>query len=61
MLFRSPYVWVQRIRESKEMKVKSSWNDKINEIRLDKDFSRREVENPKGIGIKHNGNCIEMN
>ena len=43
------------------MKVKSSWNDKINEIRLDKDFSHREVENPKGIGIKHNGKCIEMN
>ena len=43
------------------MKVKSSWNDKINEIRLGKDFSYREVENPKGIGIKHNGKYIEMN
>ena len=43
------------------MKVKSSWNNKINEIRLDKDFSHREVENLKGIGIKHNGKFIEMN
>ena len=40
------------------MKVKSSWNDKINKIRLDKDFNHREVENRKGIGIKHNGKCM---
>ena len=42
------------------MKVKSSRNDKINEIRLDKDFNHSEVENRKGIGIKHNGKCIGM-
>ena len=42
------------------MKVKSSWNDKINKIRLDRDFSHKEVENPKGIGIKCKGKCIEM-
>ena len=54
-------MWVQRIRENKETKVKSSWNDNINEIRLDKDFGHREVKNPKVIGIKHNGKGIEMN
>ena len=42
------------------MKVKLSWNDKINKIRLDKDFNHGEVENRKGIGIKHNGKCIRM-
>ena len=43
------------------MKVKSSWNDKINEIRLDKELGHREIENLKGIGIKHNGKCIKTN
>ena len=43
------------------MKVKSSWNDKITRIRLDNERGHIKVENPKGIGIKHNGKGIEMN
>ena len=46
---------------NKETKVKSGWNAKITGIRLDNERGHIEVENPKGIEIKHNGKGIEMN
>ena len=54
-------MWFQRIRRNEETKVKSGWNNKINGIRLDKELAIERSKIFKGIGIKHNGKCIEMN